>query len=76
MSEPGQVTSPGTHSSGETPLSEINHPLGNLPTKAHQPRRFNFPKRSFGRKQQFTEVLNHHGLTNGIGCTTEKVTTP
>lgn len=45
MSEPGQVSSP---SSSEMPLSETltNH----LPTKAHQPRRFDFPKRSFGKK--------------------------
>ena len=35
MSEPGQMTSPASHLNCET-VSETNHPLSNLPSKAHQ----------------------------------------
>lgn len=46
MSESGLVTNLGTHPSHKT-----GNPSGDLlPSKAHQPRKFNFPKRSFGKK--------------------------
>jgi len=58
MSESGQ-----TYSSGQDPRT-VGAAI--LPTKAHQPRAFKFPKRSFGQK---TEVFRRYGLLNGHGCT-------
>ena len=42
MSEPGQMTSSATHPSCQT-LNEPDRLLNNLPTKAYQPRKFDFP---------------------------------
>ena len=50
MSEPGQVTSLASHSNHET-VSKTNHPLNNLPSKAHQPRK-KFPKKSLDSLQK------------------------
>lgn len=59
MSEPGQVISPGTQVSSETPSGKTSCLPSNLLTKAHQPRKFKFLKKVLQRKQLFTEVFGH-----------------
>ena len=73
MIESGQSSQ--TNPSSQYPRTDPSDLASNLPTKAHHPKAFKFPKRSFGKKTVVNQVFNQYDLKNGLGCTTLRMMT-
>ena len=73
MSESGQNLQ--TDPSGQDPRIDPSDLASDLPTKAHYPTAFKFPREVSERRWWLTEVFNHYGLKNGLGCITLRTMT-